>query len=76
MSGPTFAETMFREWLNSELESCPVLREEVVSHLLESDALTGNHDGTPEFYTVDAENVDYLADAVLAAIVRHLGDTA
>jgi hypothetical protein len=39
--------------------------ERIASDLLETDALTGNHDGTPEWYAVEAENVEYLVRTVL-----------
>jgi hypothetical protein len=34
-----------------------------------SDALTGNDDGTPTHYVVDAENVEYLTAVILAAVL-------
>lgn len=46
-----------------------LLVELVAARLLESDAMTGNHDGTPEYYVVAAENVEYLVHTVLSAAV-------
>lgn len=37
----------------------------VTEGLLLTDAMTGNHDGTPEHYIVEAENVEYLVRTVL-----------
>lgn len=37
----------------------------VAADLLLTDALTPNHDGTPEHYIVEAENVEYLVVTVL-----------
>jgi hypothetical protein len=44
------------------------VRKAVVADLLESDALTGNSEGTPDLYTVPAEDVPHLVDVVLNAV--------
>lgn len=40
---------------------------EAVHTLLMSDAMTGNDEGTPTGYYVDAENVEYLVRTVIDA---------
>ena len=40
----------------------------VAEELVLTDALTPNHDGTPEHYIVDAENIEYLIETVAVLI--------
>lgn len=39
--------------------------DEIVHDLLDTDLLTANHDGTPEHYIIEAENVEQLVHTVL-----------
>lgn len=48
------------------------VRERVADDLLESDAMTGNDEGTPFIYYVEPENVDYLAGCVTGYFLNHL----
>ena len=45
-------------------------REAAVMALLESDAMTGNDEGTPSTYYVDPDNVPYLVDVVANALEK------
>ena len=44
------------------------LRDRVLAELLESGALTGNSEGTPDIYTVAADDVPHLVEVVLRAV--------
>lgn len=48
----------------SETSEAAVSR--IAADLLDTDALTPNHDGTPEHYVIEADNVEYLVVAVLS----------
>lgn len=42
--------------------------------LADTDLLTPNHDGTPEWYAIEAENMPQLVERILTARVSQSGD--